>query len=102
MQILAPRSTSSAGGLSGGSSAAILIKYQTQLETANQGRNNRIIKTRIGAPQMKIFWLDYEKIRLEDDLAFIKKSIESPTVKRPEWVKSGRDFVKWMKMRKEG
>jgi len=51
---------------------------------------------------MKIFWLDYEKIRLEDDLAFIKKSIESPTVKRPEWVKSGRDFVKWMKMRKEG
>ncbi|PBI78981.1 hypothetical protein A9993_04250 [Rahnella victoriana] len=36
----------------------------------------------------------------ELDLQVLKKSIESPTTIRPDWVKTGKDFVTWMKMRK--
>lgn len=39
--------------------------------------------------------------RQEFDIPVIQRSIDSPTTQRPDWVKTGADFVKWMCIRKE-
>lgn len=105
MRYLAPGSKISpsgeAIGFLGGTSASGKTMYKSQIEHLKEPRHDRIIDTNMSGNVKVINWLNEdEHLRIDMTLNVIKSSIESPTTVRPEWVKSGKDFVRWMQIRR--
>lgn len=106
MQSLAPGSIlpkdKSPAYFLGATSAATQNYYQTQMEKDTQPRHNGALKVHLVGGYMRTDWLKSDLNHFEAELKAIKLSIKSPTIDRPEWVKSGKDMVRWIKMKKEG
>lgn len=89
-------------GFSGGTSGSIHKMHTPDIARTNQPCHHRVINTNLAGSCNMVNWLKYEEaitfgVSYED----LKSSIESPNTVRPSWVKTGKDFVKWMQSRRK-
>lgn len=82
--------------------AAVAFKNKNNAIATNEKRNHsRLLAVNLKGWSMEMKWLTESAINPEFDILAIQQSIDSPTTQRPDWVKTGADFVKWMRIRKE-
>lgn len=78
------------------------LRVNMRLATAQKTTQTQVSQVNLQR-QMKMSprWHRQPLIGAEFDMTAIRQSIDSGITVRPDWVKNGSDFVRWMKLRKE-
>ncbi|CNI79220.1 Uncharacterised protein [Yersinia frederiksenii] len=81
---------------------AVAFENKNRVIATNEKTNHTpFLTVNLKGWNMEMKWLTESAINPEFDILVIQRSIDSPTTQRPDWVKTGADFVKWMRIRKE-